>query len=577
MNEAPDDTPGTPSPQSDPDRTASPLARWGALLVFLAACAVYLNTLGNDFVWDDFHFVLGRPEIRSADGVLSTLTTGARGLYRPVREVAYGAMWQLAGTDPLGWHLFGLLLHGLATLAFYAVVAGLAGRRVAFFSALLFAVHSVHTQRVAGITGAMDLVGIALMTGAWALAVRGGIGRERLDWRWLAPSMVVAALAFFASEEAILLPAYLALTAVWRSTGKTARAVAGSAPVLAIVSALALAYLAARTFVLSGVARSGTYAVGTLAETMQTMGKVFLRYFQLLLVPTGLRTEYSIPPAASPLDPVVLAGWLAVAVVAACAFVLFRKRTAAGFGLAWMLLALAPFANVLPAPELIAERYLYVPSMGYCLAAESLFAASRSRLVGALFAVLVGSLALQTIAHNRVYADDCTLFADTLTKTPDSSYAHNNLGACLAERKQYEAAETHFRAAVRLDPANARARYNLALELRRKGDTRGATITLEPLLSAGAANDKALFLAGLIDGETGRKPVRVRITAQPAYQVGRGVAAEAAGRADEARWYYRRALESPDLSPVYRDRAARGLGSPSGEQAPNSQEEGEVP
>jgi cytochrome c-type biogenesis protein CcmH/NrfG len=50
--------------------------------------------------------------------------------------------------------------------------------------------------------------------------------------------------------------------------------------------------------------------------------------------------------------------------------------------------------------------------------------------------------------------------------TPPASSAHFNLGGVLYRTERYAEAETAFRAAIRLDPANSAAHHNLGVVLR---------------------------------------------------------------------------------------------------------------
>jgi tetratricopeptide (TPR) repeat protein len=538
-----------------------------AAVVFLVAAACYLNVVPHGFVWDDHGFILGLPQIRDLVNAPSFFAENVHGLYRPVRTLVEALAWRAFGDRPLGWHVLPPLVHGAASLLLFLVAVRIAGARAALFAALLFAVHPVHTERVSHVAGAMDLVGVVLMLASLAAALRAGVGegpdasaRGRIARAPAALSLLLAALALLASEEAVLLAPVLALYR-WTRARRGVTAVRGEWVFLASLAAIAAAYLALRTAVVGGAGRSAEYALGTFATTLWTMGKVFLRYIQLLILPTGLRVEYAVPPATG-LDPLALAGWLAAAVIVTAAAALVRRGRSEGFALSWSVLAILPFANLLPSPELIAERYLYIPSMGFCFAAGTLLDRGTSDggplpprtrgLARIAFAALLFAFAIQTVARNRDYRDDCALFAATIRETPTSSFAHNNLGACLAERGRAADALGHFRRAVALDPGNDRARYNLALELFRRREHRDAEGVLRPMAcAADRSTPDARFLLGLIAGATDAPPACSWIADDARFQVGVGVSP----CEDDCAWQtdaLRGARASSDLEPRFR-------------------------
>lgn len=538
--------------------------------LFSLACAVYLNTLGNDFIWDDFFFILGRPEIQSLDNIGDFFLNGVRGLYRPLRTVAYALAWQAFGENPAGWHLVGLVLHGLTTLLFFLIAKHLAGSRAAIIAALLFAVHPVHTERISFATGAMDLVGIVFLLGAIYLALRAGLGSGKISLPKMVLMLVAATVALLSSEEAILLPVYLAAYAVYRSRQAGKKSLRVDWRIIGSTIAVLGCYFILRTNVIGAIGRGEIGSFNEWGTVILAMGQVFLRYFQLLVLPTGLRVEYDMPLPTTWQEPSVLLGWGLVAALGLLALVLLKEGKLSGLALAWMLLALLPFSNIIPGSELIAERYLYVPSMGYCLLIGLLVAApGESRIVkgktiqyglyGAVL-ILVVVFGMQTFLRNRLFADDCLLFADTLRHTPTSSHAHNNLAACLSEDGQVKEAEHHFREALKLDPGNFRARYNLANLLVRRGDFYEAGLIYKNVEPGPATPDQYRFFYGLLLALNDDPPPSDRWLADPVFLVGRGFGWQHVGRYKEAEAVLKEALESGSLTERYRSMAELTLG-----------------
>lgn len=85
--------------------------------------------------------------------------SGSHCSYRPLTVLTFKINHILGGTNAFGYHLVNVLLHCLAT----SLVINL-GRHIlpceisTLLSGLLFAIHPIHTEAVAGLTGRADLI-----------------------------------------------------------------------------------------------------------------------------------------------------------------------------------------------------------------------------------------------------------------------------------------------------------------------------------------------------------------------------------------------------------------------------------
>lgn len=140
--------------------------RWAPLLVALAGTLVYLNSLGNAFVFDDFSSIVHNEHVRSLFPLSQSLTappgTGASG--RPVVAFSLALNYALGGLDPVGYHAFNLLVHVATALVLYGLLrrtlwpavappredSGLdpsvSAGVLALVAALLWVVHPLHTN-----------------------------------------------------------------------------------------------------------------------------------------------------------------------------------------------------------------------------------------------------------------------------------------------------------------------------------------------------------------------------------------------------------------------------------------------
>ena len=143
-------------------------------------------------------------------------------------------------------------------------------------------------------------------------------------------------------------------------------------------------------------------------------------------------------------------------------FFLWKAGSALWFAIAWVLVTLLPVLYIKGVgANVFAERYLYLPSVGFCFGAAHGFHESTQRLPGqyvngargALVALLL-LFSAQTVWRAEVWEDEITLFSDTLAKSPSVYLIRNFLGIAFLEKGRLAEAREQFVANQRLEPDN---------------------------------------------------------------------------------------------------------------------------
>ncbi len=385
--------------------------------------AVYANTLANGFVWDDALLIVDNPRIKSWHRILEIFTQplapGSQ-YYRPLQGLTFLTDYAVNGLAPAGFHLTNVALHALTALLLYRVGSMILRDPVAaLVAALLFAVHPVHTEAVAYLSGRTDSLSALFLLTAILL--------HRVPL--LSAGAFLAAL--LARESAlVLLPLIVLLEAsgVVASRRRLER-YAAYAIVVALWAAMRATFLGDHPV---HVATAG-FPLGT---RLLTMPKVVVAYLGLLALPIQLHMERRVIPA-SILDPSFLAPASLLVLGAALLFEMRKRAWPITFGGLWFLVALLPFANVLPLDAFMAEHWLYVPSMGVFMAAGWRGAQSlrRPMRVPVAVALVVISLAFaaRTMRRNAEWANEASIFAATVRDSPASFRAQSNLGRVYLE------------------------------------------------------------------------------------------------------------------------------------------------
>jgi hypothetical protein len=293
-------------------------------------------------------------------------------------------------------------------------------------------------------------------------------------------SAIVAcyALALLAKEHAIVLPALLvAAEATVIADARPLRARLGALRPFGLVLALvAVCYLGARALVkdgdISGFQPFIVFqALGmSYANRVLTMLGVVPEWIRLLLWPARLTTEYAPPYVTVAQGPALwqLPGLLVLLGVLGLALGLARRARPASvvaFGIAWLCITLLPSSNfIIPAGIILAERTLFLPSLGAMLALGAAVPELRRRLArrspgtqrvgsmlgaAALGAILVAGVA-RSASRTRVWRDNDTLFSQAVLDAPESYRAHYMLGAWKFEQGRKQEGEQHYRRAIHL-------------------------------------------------------------------------------------------------------------------------------
>ena len=146
----------------------------------------------------------------------------------------------------------------------------------------------------------------------------------------------------------------------------------------------------------------------------------------------------------------VVGGWIAFA---------WRRFPVAAFAAAWVFVTLLPVFNIRGVgANVFSERYLYIPSLGFCLLAawlggqaSHMFPSSLRHLttLTALIVVCV-SYAVQTVRRNGAWKDELALFSSAVAESPRSAQMRNSLAQSYLDKGLPLEAERQYQEAIRV-------------------------------------------------------------------------------------------------------------------------------
>ena len=426
--------------------------------------AAFLGVLQNGFVnWDDPVNFLDNPRYRGLGVSQLTwmFTTFHMGHYIPLTWLTLGADYLVWGMDPMGYHLTSLLFHAATALCFYAVARQLLARALpartsaadialgAATAALLFSVHPLRVESVAWVTARRDVVsGLLFMLAllAWLRYVESpGAPRPR----WYAASLVCFGCALLSKALAVGLPVSLLALDVYplRRLGGAR----GWRVKEIWLEKLPYFLMAA---VAGGVAIAATPASAKASLEAMSLGS------RALVASYGLAfylVKTVLPLRLSPLYAFVTSvGWTLVAslLAAAVLVVAMRRRwpALAGAGVVYVALLLPTLGFFATGPQAVADRYSYLPCLGWALAGGGLvgWPWAGSRIVRVAAAGALALLLLLTMQQVQIWRDSVTLWSRAVALEPGNRFARINLGGAYAAEGRTPEAIDQYRQVLEL-------------------------------------------------------------------------------------------------------------------------------
>ena len=145
-----------------------------------------------------------------------------------------------------------------------------------------------------------------------------------------------------------------------------------------------------------------------------------------------------------------------------------RKITLSG--ILFTLVPYIPASNIFfPVGFVVAERILYLPSMGFCLLVGyglwSILQKANRGITKLLMQVAIGYLllvhSLKTVVRNRDWVTGLTMYSSAIKFNPKSGIMLSNLGIEYAMMKNFSFAEELYRASTKVAPHYSRGFFNL--------------------------------------------------------------------------------------------------------------------
>ena len=469
-----------------------PRPRLIALLLALVTLVVYLPVMRNGFVnFDDGDYIVKNPVVQAGwtwPGVKWAFTTTCANNWHPLTWLSHMTDCQFFKLNPAGHHFVNALIHALNSGLVFLFLLRLTGKSWAsLFMAALFAWHPAHVESVAWASERKDTLStffalLALLS--YTRYARSKVAnrepntgtldgrRPTLDY-WAA--FMFLTLGLLAKPMLVTLPFVFLLLDFWPlkrfsvagfKIPDFSRLLIEKIPFFILIAASCVTTFLVQSHEFHGHAAVAPLQSFRLDFRFGNLPLALAGYIAELFWPVNLCVFYPLP--AIYVIPKVAGTALLVITISIVAWRWRMTRPYFLMGWLWFTGTLMPVIGIVQVgSQAMADRYTYIPSIGFFLAVMLLVgeAVEKIRLSRKVIAILGGLVCATCIfgtEHQiRTWEDSETLFRQA-TEVVDSDTSRINLGAALEEKNRLEEAAEQYVAGLELNPRRPELYNNLA-------------------------------------------------------------------------------------------------------------------
>ena len=466
---------GTIIQNKDVLQYAPTFSKWYPYIIAAVAFLIYANTLGANYCQDDSIVITDNmfttQGISGFGGILNydtfygffkeagkeNLVAGGR--YRPFSLLTFAFEYQFFGANPFIGHFVNIILFALTGVLLYKLLNKLFANPnsplttdhsplIAFLAALLFVVHPIHTEAVANIKGRDEILALLLSLYAIWLTIKYFENKKIGNLIGAGVSFLCAVLS---KENAITFVVLAPVTLYFFYNFDVKKLAFSAVPFLAA----AFVFLLMRSNAIGNqfgseqnelmnnpflVLSGGQYVPMPFAEKLATIIFTLGKYVQLLIFPNTLTHDYYPRHIAAMQFADISVSSSALLYIALIGIVIlgWRRRSIWSFSAFFYLATLFIVSNIIfPVGTNMAERFIFTPSVGFCIAAafalyHYLFPKYRN-IFYAFTSVLVLGFGIKTISRNFAWRDNYTLFTTDIAVSKNSAKLQCSVGGALID------------------------------------------------------------------------------------------------------------------------------------------------
>lgn len=482
-------------------------------IVLVTCILCYYNSCNCGFVFDDISAIKDNRDLRPHTPIKNVFLNDFWGTpmhkeqshksYRPLCVLTFRWNYLFHQLEPLGYHLVNMLLHGVVCLMYFRMCSMFLPEISSFVAAMLFAVHPIHTEAVTGVVGRAETLSSVFFLAAFLFYSNATKRKKVTGWQHLILSMFCVAIAMLCKEQGITVTGVCGVYEIfvaqklrvsdlqylvrWLVSGKGAVNNSWTPDVtrrLAVLFASTVGLLVLRLQIMGSKLPVFTRfdnpaSVATTPSRQLSYAHLISVNLWLLLFPCDLCCDWTmgtIPLIESVSDPrnaTTLAAVVVLGLLCHTALTTNNRQqaTVLTMGLALLVLPFLPASNLFfPVGFVVAERILYMPSMGFCLLIgygwSILFDKERLRRAAwVCLGVLLFVHGCKTYTRNFDWESEYSIFMAGLRVNQRNAKLFNNVGHALESQGRFEEALQFFHKAVSVQEDDIGAHINVGRTL----------------------------------------------------------------------------------------------------------------
>ena len=460
-----------------------------SIFLFLISFVIFIPSLKNDFVWDDIPYILSRIDLLTISNQLSIVVPKKvkedkkENYYRPTLHLSLALDNEIWNGKSHGFHLTNTVIHSLTTVFLFLLILLILKEfnyrqrsEVAFISSLLFALHPIHVESVSFIMARSDLLCAMFLFYFFIFYIK---SYEKIVY--LALSLLFFFLALISKEVAFAFPVLIVVYDLLRPKYPISKYITRYS--ICILLFVLYLYLRNMAFVVipefsQSVLGGSSSSFDKLIVLFKSLLNAYGFYVYKLFFPFNFNVSTGRLPIN--INYIIIAFSLIFSLI----LFLYRKNRLYFFATALITLSLMPavFVSVLDVvTSPYAERFLYIPSAGFCMVLGYLIVNSKDRFklpkysTWILLGIICFIYAFFTVKEQLVWKNNLTLWGKAVQRSPKQAMPHLNYGYSLMRKGEIDIAITEFTKAVKYEKVHnktlkALAYNNLGNAYLNKGD-----------------------------------------------------------------------------------------------------------
>ncbi|MDD5489639.1 MAG: tetratricopeptide repeat protein [Candidatus Moranbacteria bacterium] len=421
-----------------------------AFLAFLVIAA-YANSFGNGFVSDD----IGGFATNKNIGNISNIFAGPA--HFSVSALFQLVAFHIGGLHPFTFRAINIFFHLGCVILIYILLSLSMNKRVAVIAASLFAVHPILTESVTWISGGLYSIYAFFFLLSFLFYLFSQSSRKYFKY-----AVIFFILSVFSSEKALAL--FLVFALYELAFGSLRYNWKKIMPFFSISFVLLVLYVAKIGYRTTAIETQSYQAGGGMYNPFIQIPVAIGSYLKLIFWPARL-TLYQTEMSFSQGQYLILL-LISLVFLGAIIWSYFKNKNYF-FWLVFFVITLLPTLTPFKISWIVAERYVYLGTLGIVVVMAMLFDKllkinENAKMVGYFaLTIVVASLSVRTIIRNQDWKSEDTLWIATAQVAPSGQNIHNNLGDVYARQGDMQKAIDEFKKAIEINPNYADAYHNL--------------------------------------------------------------------------------------------------------------------